>query len=171
MWPLLINHLLLIAAGEFFQSLLSGSGIPTSLLDEKIVQPDCSHWNWLQIFLFHSSPSVSLSLGSFFWSHHIAHICLYIYAVIVVTAVQCTHSCVHSWDGCLVMYTVLWKHRKGNDTFLSCLILHIDNLLIDYQFTFSLIQEDDNHYTAINFMASPEQVRKRSQSATGAVKP
>uniref|UniRef100_A0A4W6CJ09 Attractin like 1 n=1 Tax=Lates calcarifer TaxID=8187 RepID=A0A4W6CJ09_LATCA len=31
------------------------------------------------------------------------------------------------------------------------------NLLIDYQFTFSLIQEDDNHYTAINFMASPEQ--------------
>lgn len=33
-----------------------------------------------------------------------------------------------------------------------------DNLLIDYQFTFSLIQEDDNHYTAINFMASPEQV-------------
>ncbi|CAG12613.1 unnamed protein product, partial [Tetraodon nigroviridis] len=32
------------------------------------------------------------------------------------------------------------------------------NLLIDYQFTFSLIQEDDNYYTAINFMASPEQV-------------
>uniref|UniRef100_A0A8C6M6V0 Attractin-like 1b n=1 Tax=Nothobranchius furzeri TaxID=105023 RepID=A0A8C6M6V0_NOTFU len=31
------------------------------------------------------------------------------------------------------------------------------NLLIDYQFTFSLIQEDDDHYTAINFMASPEQ--------------
>lgn len=40
----------------------------------------------------------------------------------------------------------------------SCLIFYIDNLLIDYQFTFSLIQEDDNHYTAINFMASPEQV-------------
>lgn len=36
--------------------------------------------------------------------------------------------------------------------------LWTDNLLIDYQFTFSLIQEDDNHYTAINFMASPEQV-------------
>ncbi|TNN03732.1 hypothetical protein fugu_000761 [Takifugu bimaculatus] len=34
------------------------------------------------------------------------------------------------------------------------------NLLIDYQFTFSLIQEDDNHYTAINFMASPEQASK-----------
>ncbi|KAG7227912.1 hypothetical protein INR49_013706 [Caranx melampygus] len=34
------------------------------------------------------------------------------------------------------------------------------NLLIDYQFTFSLIQEDDNHYTAINFMASPEQPNK-----------
>lgn len=37
-------------------------------------------------------------------------------------------------------------------------LLWTDNLLIDYQFTFSLIQEDDNHYTAINFMASPEQV-------------
>ncbi|KAM9772814.1 attractin-like protein 1 [Syngnathus typhle] len=34
------------------------------------------------------------------------------------------------------------------------------NLLIDYHFTFSLIQEDDNHYTAINFMASPEQANK-----------
>lgn len=33
-----------------------------------------------------------------------------------------------------------------------------DNLLIDYQFTFSLLQEDDRHYTAINFMATPEQV-------------
>uniref|UniRef100_A0A673ZH29 Attractin like 1 n=1 Tax=Salmo trutta TaxID=8032 RepID=A0A673ZH29_SALTR len=32
------------------------------------------------------------------------------------------------------------------------------NLLIDYQFTFSLLQEDDHHYTAINFMATPEQV-------------
>lgn len=35
-----------------------------------------------------------------------------------------------------------------------------DNLLIDYQFTFSLLQEDDRHYTAINFMATPEQVRR-----------
>lgn len=34
----------------------------------------------------------------------------------------------------------------------------LDNLLIDYQFTFSLLQEDDRHYTAINFMATPEQV-------------
>ncbi|XP_041829617.1 attractin-like protein 1 [Melanotaenia boesemani] len=34
------------------------------------------------------------------------------------------------------------------------------NLLIDYQFTFNLIQEDDNHYTAINFLASPEQENK-----------
>uniref|UniRef100_A0A9J7X076 Attractin like 1 n=1 Tax=Cyprinus carpio carpio TaxID=630221 RepID=A0A9J7X076_CYPCA len=33
------------------------------------------------------------------------------------------------------------------------------NLLIDYQFTFSLLQEDDQHYTAINFMATPEEVR------------
>uniref|UniRef100_A0A8C4ZJK4 Attractin-like 1a n=1 Tax=Gadus morhua TaxID=8049 RepID=A0A8C4ZJK4_GADMO len=31
------------------------------------------------------------------------------------------------------------------------------NLLIDYQFTFSLLQDDDHHYTAINFMATPEQ--------------
>uniref|UniRef100_A0A8C2X7D6 Attractin-like 1a n=1 Tax=Cyclopterus lumpus TaxID=8103 RepID=A0A8C2X7D6_CYCLU len=31
------------------------------------------------------------------------------------------------------------------------------NLLIDYQFTFSLLQEDDRHYTSINFMATPEQ--------------
>nr|XP_019945140.1 PREDICTED: attractin-like protein 1 [Paralichthys olivaceus] len=35
-----------------------------------------------------------------------------------------------------------------------------DNLLIDYQFTFSLLQEDDRHYTAINFMATPEQANK-----------
>lgn len=41
---------------------------------------------------------------------------------------------------------------------LCFFFLWTDNLLIDYQFTFSLIQEDDNHYTAINFMASPEQV-------------
>ncbi|XP_011601446.2 attractin-like protein 1 isoform X4 [Takifugu rubripes] len=34
------------------------------------------------------------------------------------------------------------------------------NLLIDYQFTFSLLQEDDRHYTAINFMATPEQANK-----------
>ncbi len=34
----------------------------------------------------------------------------------------------------------------------------LDNLLIDYQFTFSLLQEDDQHYTAINFMATPEEV-------------
>lgn len=34
------------------------------------------------------------------------------------------------------------------------------NLLIDYQFTFSLLQEDDHHYTAINFMATPEQASK-----------
>lgn len=44
----------------------------------------------------------------------------------------------------------------SSNTFLSSFFT--DNLLIDYQFTFSLIQEDDNHYTAINFMASPEQV-------------
>ncbi|KAG2462460.1 ATRN1 protein, partial [Polypterus senegalus] len=35
-----------------------------------------------------------------------------------------------------------------------------DSLLIDYQFTFSLLQEDDRHYTAINFMANPEQSNK-----------
>lgn len=49
-------------------------------------------------------------------------------------------------------------------SFSSYLSFRTDNLLIDYQFTFSLIQEDDNHYTAINFMASPEQVRIQTQS-------
>uniref|UniRef100_A0A672NT19 Attractin like 1 n=1 Tax=Sinocyclocheilus grahami TaxID=75366 RepID=A0A672NT19_SINGR len=34
------------------------------------------------------------------------------------------------------------------------------NLLIDYQFTFSLLQEDDQHYRAINFMATPEETNK-----------
>ncbi|XP_072533473.1 attractin-like protein 1 isoform X2 [Salminus brasiliensis] len=34
------------------------------------------------------------------------------------------------------------------------------NLLIDYHFTFSLLQEDDQQYTAINFMASPDQSSK-----------
>ncbi|XP_077114034.1 attractin-like protein 1 isoform X1 [Ranitomeya variabilis] len=34
------------------------------------------------------------------------------------------------------------------------------SLLIDYQFTFSLIQEDDRHHTAINFIANPEQSNK-----------
>uniref|UniRef100_A0A3P9L176 Attractin-like 1a n=1 Tax=Oryzias latipes TaxID=8090 RepID=A0A3P9L176_ORYLA len=34
------------------------------------------------------------------------------------------------------------------------------NLLIDYQFTFSLLQEDDRYYTSINFMATPEQANK-----------
>uniref|UniRef100_A0A671L195 Attractin-like protein 1 n=1 Tax=Sinocyclocheilus anshuiensis TaxID=1608454 RepID=A0A671L195_9TELE len=34
------------------------------------------------------------------------------------------------------------------------------NLLIDYQFTFSLLQEDDQHYTTINFMATPEETNK-----------
>ncbi|KAJ1213302.1 hypothetical protein NDU88_000940 [Pleurodeles waltl] len=32
-------------------------------------------------------------------------------------------------------------------------------LLIDYQFTFSLSQEDDRYYTAINFVATPEENR------------
>ncbi|XP_053556310.1 attractin [Bombina bombina] len=31
-------------------------------------------------------------------------------------------------------------------------------LLIDYQFTFSLSQEDDRYYTAINFVATPEEI-------------
>ncbi|XP_026560619.1 attractin-like protein 1 [Pseudonaja textilis] len=34
------------------------------------------------------------------------------------------------------------------------------SLLIDYQFTFSLLQEDDRHHTAINFIANPEQSNK-----------
>ncbi|CAB1312774.1 unnamed protein product [Coregonus sp. 'balchen'] len=39
------------------------------------------------------------------------------------------------------------------------------NLLIDYQFTFSLLQEDDHHYTAINFMATPEQVSHHTEAS------
>uniref|UniRef100_A0A3Q3JKC5 Attractin-like 1a n=1 Tax=Monopterus albus TaxID=43700 RepID=A0A3Q3JKC5_MONAL len=63
------------------------------------------------------------------------------------------------------------KGIKGDQSILAflffisrscpCLSLcHIDNLLIDYQFTFSLLQEDDRYYTAINFLAKPEQVNK-----------
>lgn len=44
-----------------------------------------------------------------------------------------------------------------------------DNLLIDYQFTFSLLQEDDRHYTAINFMATPEQVTPACKRMGGEV--
>lgn len=33
-----------------------------------------------------------------------------------------------------------------------------DTLIIDYQFTFSLLQEDDRYYTAINFVVTPEEV-------------
>lgn len=44
-----------------------------------------------------------------------------------------------------------------------------DNLLIDYQFTFSLLQEDDRHYTAINFMATPEQVTPACKRMGGKV--
>ncbi|KAK2530650.1 hypothetical protein Q9233_006211 [Columba guinea] len=38
--------------------------------------------------------------------------------------------------------------------------IDLDSLLIDYQFTFSLLQEDDRHHTAINFIANPEQSNK-----------
>uniref|UniRef100_A0AAR2J9J2 Attractin-like 1a n=1 Tax=Pygocentrus nattereri TaxID=42514 RepID=A0AAR2J9J2_PYGNA len=37
------------------------------------------------------------------------------------------------------------------------------NLLVDYHFTFSLLQEDDHQYTAINFMASPDQLSKNME--------
>lgn len=47
--------------------------------------------------------------------------------------------CSRRWDNCL-------------PAFLT------DTLLIDYQFTFSLSQEDDRYYTAINFVATPEEV-------------
>lgn len=43
----------------------------------------------------------------------------------------------------------------------------LDNLLIDYQFTFSLLQEDDRYYTAINFMATPEQVTHALKGTQG----
>lgn len=46
------------------------------------------------------------------------------------------------------------------NTHQDCIFFPTDSLLIDYQFTFSLLQEDDRHYTAINFIANPEQVRR-----------
>lgn len=42
------------------------------------------------------------------------------------------------------------------------LFFSLDTLLIDYQFTFSLSQEDDRYYTAINFVATPDEVRFKS---------
>ncbi|XP_054653983.1 attractin-like protein 1 isoform X3 [Dunckerocampus dactyliophorus] len=42
------------------------------------------------------------------------------------------------------------------------------NLLIDYQFTFSLLQEDDRYYTAINFMTTPEQTTKNLEMSINA---
>ncbi|XP_043911831.1 attractin-like protein 1 [Protopterus annectens] len=42
------------------------------------------------------------------------------------------------------------------------------SLLIDYQFTFSLFQDDDRHYTAINFMANPEQPNKNLEMSINA---
>lgn len=48
----------------------------------------------------------------------------------------------------LLSYTQLYFYLQRTDT-----------LLIDYQFTFSLSQEDDRYYTAINFVATPDEVR------------
>lgn len=64
------------------------------------------------------------------------------------------------WQLKLIIFSACFYGSAGNMVHLRSLffLLWTDNLLIDYQFTFSLIQEDDNHYTAINFMASPEQV-------------
>ncbi|KAI7805169.1 putative attractin-like protein 1 [Triplophysa rosa] len=42
------------------------------------------------------------------------------------------------------------------------------HLLIDYQFTFSLLQDDDQHYTAINFMATPEETNKNMDMSINA---
>ncbi len=54
---------------------------------------------------------------------------------------------------CMVWSMMMWNVVNNNRV-----SIWTDNLLIDYQFTFSLLQEDDQHYTAINFMATPEQV-------------
>uniref|UniRef100_A0A8C4XN88 Attractin like 1 n=1 Tax=Falco tinnunculus TaxID=100819 RepID=A0A8C4XN88_FALTI len=43
------------------------------------------------------------------------------------------------------------------------------SLLIDYQFTFSLLQEDDRHHTAINFIANPEQFTMIKSFPTGTI--
>uniref|UniRef100_A0A8C5QK43 Attractin-like protein 1 n=1 Tax=Leptobrachium leishanense TaxID=445787 RepID=A0A8C5QK43_9ANUR len=50
------------------------------------------------------------------------------------------------------------KGIKGDQCLCSFCLLY--SLLIDYQFTFSLTQEDDRHHTAINFIANPEQSNK-----------
>ncbi len=53
---------------------------------------------------------------------------------------------------------MVWSMMMWNVVNNNRVSIWTDNLLIDYQFTFSLLQEDDQHYTAINFMATPEQV-------------
>lgn len=53
---------------------------------------------------------------------------------------------------------MVWFMMMWNVVINDKVLIWTDNLLIDYQFTFSLLQEDDQHYTAINFMATPEQV-------------
>lgn len=55
-------------------------------------------------------------------------------------------------------HSVAFGHSLRFNDAICIYLLGTDNLLIDYQFTFSLVQDDDRHYTAINFMASPEQV-------------
>lgn len=143
---------LLIAAGAFFE-LLSGSGsITCCLLDEKIVLPDYSYWTWLQTFWFLSAPSVSVHLKFVTAISHSS------------TFYEGCHSSPgpvnNPWQLKLIIFSACFYVSAGNMVHLRSLffLLWTDNLLIDYQFTFSLIQEDDNHYTAINFMASPEQV-------------
>lgn len=141
---------LLIAAGAFLE-LLSGSGSITCLLDEKIVLPDYSYWTWLQTFWFLSAPSVSVHLK-------------FVTAISHSTFYEGCHSSLWSCKQPLTVkidsFTACFYVSAGKMVHLRSLffLLWTDNLLIDYQFTFSLIQEDDNHYTAINFMASPEQV-------------
>lgn len=119
----------------------------------KLCSPDCSHCTWLQAFLI----SVCLLRGPSRrrWSTS---------RFLRVTAVTFTALSLRFF--CLLLNHIIkiicWLSFLYS--FSSYLSFRTDNLLIDYQFTFSLIQEDDNHYTAINFMASPEQVRIQTQS-------
>lgn len=86
---------------------------------------------------------------------------LYHIVVVFMKAVTAVSGPVNNpWQLKLIIFSACFYVSAGKMVHLRSLffLLWTDNLLIDYQFTFSLIQEDDNHYTAINFMASPEQV-------------
>lgn len=130
------------------------AGVRYPHLLRKLCSPDCSLCTWLQAFLI----SVCLFWGPSqrYWSTS---------RFLRVMAVTFTALNLRVFFFCCCW--IIWFRRSAPfflNSFSLYLSLQTDNLLIDYQFTFSLIQEDDNHYTAINFMASPEQVQKKKSA-------